>query len=134
MSGRRKALIVASGEYDHGGLRRLLSPAADVEALTTILDDPRSGTLTYVSCTTRLRRPHTGVVSVAFSPDGKTLATGSADKTVRLWDVSSRYQIGHPLTGHTHGVRSVAFSPDEKTLGTGSYDHTARLWDVTSHQ
>ena len=66
---------------------------------------------------------HTGTVySVAFSPDGKILATGSRDRTVRLWDTATHRQIGTPLTGHTRGVTSVAFSPDGKTLATGSED------------
>jgi WD40 repeat protein len=78
---------------------------------------------------------HTGaVVSVAFSPDDKTMATGSADKSVRLWDVASHRQIGSPLTGHTGAVLSVAFSRDGKTLATGSDDKLVRLWDVASHR
>ena len=74
---------------------------------------------------------HTGpVYSVAFSPDGKTLASGSGDGAVRLWDVATRQQIGGPLTAHAGPVYSVAFSPDGKTLASGSGDGTVRLWDV----
>ncbi|WP_405070884.1 hypothetical protein OG558_15425 [Kribbella sp. NBC_01510] len=74
------------------------------------------------------------VVSVAFSPDGKTIVSGSSDHTVRLWDLGTRRQIGSPLTGHTDTVRSVAFSPDGKTIVSGSSDHTVRLWDLATHQ
>jgi WD40 repeat protein len=69
------------------------------------------------------------VFSVAFSPDGKTLASGSFDKTIRLWDVAKGQPIGVPLTGHTDKVFSVAFSPDGRTLASGSADNTIRLWD-----
>ena len=71
------------------------------------------------------------VVSVAFSPDGKTLASGSEDQTVRLWDVNTGQSL-QTLAGHAKGVRAVAFSPDGKTLASGSVDETIKLWDVSS--
>ena len=69
------------------------------------------------------------VNSVAFSPDGLTLATGGWDHTIRLWDAVTGEQK-RTLTGHMGTVLSVAFSPDGRTLASGSVDGTARLWDV----
>ena len=69
-------------------------------------------------------------VSVAFSPDGKRIVSGSGDKTVRVWDVDTGKPIGQPLTGHTAVVSSVAFSPDGKRIVSGSGDDTVRVWDA----
>ena len=71
------------------------------------------------------------VKSVAFSADGKILASGSQDKTIMLWDVASGKSIT-TLKGHSGSVESVAWSPDGKTLASASKDKTIRLWEVTA--
>ena len=73
------------------------------------------------------------VRSVAFSSDGRTLASGSSDSTVKLWDVASGREKA-TLKGHGDSVGSVAFSSDGRTLASGSYDSTVKLWDVASGQ
>jgi WD40 repeat protein len=69
---------------------------------------------------------------MAFSPDGRLLASVAADRTVRLWDVVKR-KAASPvdmLQGHTDYLRSVSFSPDGRQLASGSSDRTVRLWSV----
>ncbi|RAH54575.1 WD domain protein [Aspergillus piperis CBS 112811] len=69
------------------------------------------------------------VDSAAFSPDGRTLASGSHDKTIKLWDTATGVEQ-RTLTGHSDWVHSVAFSPDGRTLASGSSDYTIKLWDT----
>jgi WD40 repeat protein len=74
------------------------------------------------------------IYSLAFSPDGGTLASASGDGSIVMWDVATRKQRGIPLRGHTNAVMSVAFSPDGNTLASGSWDQTIILWDVKTRQ
>ncbi len=71
------------------------------------------------------------VRSVAFTPDGKTLASGGLDNMVKLWDVATGGEL-RTLRGHTDWVEAVAFSPDGKILASGSDDRMIRLWDIAT--
>ena len=89
-----------------------------------LINNPYAGTLTG----------HTSLVSsVAFAPDGQTLASASDEGMVVLWDLADRdrpRRLGLPLTGHTGTVSSVAFAPDGQTLASASFDGTVVLWDL----
>ncbi|KAG9089549.1 POC1 centriolar protein A, partial [Ceratobasidium sp. UAMH 11750] len=76
---------------------------------------------------------HTGwVYSVAYSPDGAYIVSGSDDNTIRIWDAHTGQSVGQPLQGHTSVVSSVAFSPDGAYIVSSSEDQTVRIWDVQS--
>lgn len=70
------------------------------------------------------------VTSVAFSPDGKFIVSGSDDKTLRRWDARTGQLIGQPMRGHQKSIASVAVSPDGRRIVSGGFDNTLRLWDA----
>ena len=69
------------------------------------------------------------VSAVAFSPDGKTIATGSDDKTIKMWNLHTGEELD-TLKGHSGEVYAVAFSPDGKTLLSASADKTIKIWQL----
>ncbi|MEP0888549.1 WD40 repeat domain-containing protein [Leptolyngbya sp. FACHB-16] len=71
------------------------------------------------------------IVSLAFSPDGSLLASGSLNGTVRLWNWRTG-QLVHTLSGHSDIANSLSFTPDGQTLASGSGDNTIRFWDVNT--
>ena len=105
-------------------LKMQYSPAGDavITSLTSLETPPRE-----------FKGHSDHILGVAISPDGKYLATGSIDQTVRLWALASGKAV-HILTGHTADVGGVAFSPDGKYLVSAGRDNTVRLWNVVSGQ
>ncbi len=106
-------------------------PAAETERLTeqkAVVDF--SVSLAPAAVPVWVRGHSEAVLSVAYSPDGSRLASGSGDKTVKLWDTAKGKELA-TLAGHSGDVRSVSFSPDGRRLASGAEDKTVKLWDTT---
>ena len=73
------------------------------------------------------------IYCLAFSPDGRTLASGSHDNNIHLWDLDSEV-LRNTLKGHTNVVQCLSYSPDNRYLASGSYDKTVRLWSLPNEQ
>src|SRR6266571_1092883 len=73
-----------------------------------------------------------GVYSVALSPDGQRIVSGSHDGTICVWNATTGEILAGPFTGHTDSVVSVAFSPDGQRIVSGSFDRTIRVWNATT--
>jgi WD40 repeat protein/serine/threonine protein kinase len=120
----------AYGEWRLGNLQRQaeLLEACDPRyrgwEYRLLADLPRRGYQTW--------KGHAATIAcLAISPDGKVIASGSHDRTIRLWDLASGDEL-HKLEDHRSGVTCLAFSPDGRSLLSGSADKTVRVWNLST--
>ena len=103
----------------------------DIEALLTALQNNNPYALfRYIKT---FRGHSDSVYAIAFTPDGQTLASGGADRTIKIWDLNTGQEIC-TLTEHTDAVVSLIASPDGKTLLSGSADNTIKIWNLSTSQ
>ncbi|KAJ5988200.1 hypothetical protein N7481_003410 [Penicillium waksmanii] len=97
-----------------------------------VLNDPLREE-SWSQCLQTLEGHSDQVISIVWSPDGRQLASGSSDNTVRIWDPATGQSIS-TLYGHSASVRLIAWSPDGNQLASGSRDKTVRIWDPATSQ
>ena len=73
------------------------------------------------------------VTTVAYSPDGRWVASGSWDQSVRIWDAAT-FEPAAALAGHEGAITSIVYSPDGSRVFSGSRDHSIRVWDTRTHE
>ncbi|MDF5733705.1 MAG: AAA-like domain-containing protein [Rhizonema sp. PD38] len=142
----QNGIILSRDPFGQGEIEGLLSAMQTGRDLKTLVKDKQSladypayspvFNLQYILSNIRDRNQlehKSSVNSVAFSPDGKTLASASDDNTIKLWNVATGKEIS-TLSGHKSDVYSVAFSPDGKTLASASTDKTIKLWNVATRK
>jgi WD40 repeat protein len=112
------------GRYLASGGRALLTQGEQSVNIIKIWDLEKGKELFPITVNSR----HI-VNSVAYSPDGRYLASGSRDKTIKIWEVATGKEL-RTLTGHSDWVRSVVYSPDGRYLASGSDDNTIKIWEV----
>lgn len=135
------AAISPDGQYVLTGVTYTTSRSGGSEILTLRMDgsserlESRSAALLWDARTGKEIRRFEGysdaVLSVAFSPDGQFILTGSHDKIATLWDITSGRELRR-FEGHSGAIAAIAISSDERFVLTGSTDKTARLWDAGS--
>jgi eukaryotic-like serine/threonine-protein kinase len=112
-------------------VRALANISADSPDLTRAVRASLGGWHAGVKWIERMLSHREAVHAVAFSPDGRRLLTGSADRTARLWDVAKGSMLASPMN-HEAAVRAVAFSPDGRLAATVGDDGAIRLWDAVT--
>jgi len=105
-------------------------PAPQVQQKSVAIQTPNNA-LENISLAKTLSGHSDSVWSVALSPDGQTLVSGSQDQTIKLWHLDTG-KLLRTLAGHSQAVWSIALSPDGKTLASGSSDNTIKLWNLSS--